>query len=172
LRRARRHRRPGRLPLRRRRRVHHRAVHRRRWRHVQDQLIRGPGRPSEEIMVDQRRTLLGKTGPSVFPVALGGMAMSGVYGPSDDAESTATIREAIDRGVTLLDTGDFYGMGHNELLIRRAIEGLRGRVQLSVKFGALRGPDGAWLGFDARPVAVKNFAAYSLKRLRVDCIDI
>ena len=84
-------------------------------------------------MVDpNRRTQLGKTGPSVFPISLGCMGMSGMYGPSDDAESVATIREAIDRGVTLLDTGDFYGMGHNELLIRRAIEGQRGKVQISV----------------------------------------
>jgi aryl-alcohol dehydrogenase-like predicted oxidoreductase len=119
-----------------------------------------------------RTTALGRTGPSVFPISLGCMGMSGVYGPSDDAESVATIREAIDRGVTLLDTGDFYGMGHNELLIRRAIEGQRGKVQLSVKFGAMRGPDASWLGFDARPAAVKNFAAYSLKRLDVDVIDV
>jgi aryl-alcohol dehydrogenase-like predicted oxidoreductase len=123
-------------------------------------------------MGDQRGTLLGKTGPSVFPVALGCMAMSGVYGPSDDEESVATIREAIDRGITLLDTGDFYGMGHNELLIRRAIEGQRGKVQLSVKFGALRGPDGSWFGYDARPGAVKNFAAYSLQRIGVEAIDV
>jgi aryl-alcohol dehydrogenase-like predicted oxidoreductase len=115
---------------------------------------------------------LGNTGPAVFPVGLGCMGMSGVYGASDDDESVATIRAAIERGVTLLDTGDFYGMGHNELLVRRGIEGLRDKVQLSVKFGALRGPDGSWLGVDARPSAVKTFAAYSLKRLGVDVIDI
>ena len=119
-----------------------------------------------------RKTRLGKTGPSVFPIALGCMGMSGMYGPSDDDESLATLREAIERGVTLLDTGDFYGMGHNELLVRRGIEGLRDKVQLSVKFGAMRGPDGAWNGFDARPAAVKTFAAYSLKRLGVDVIDV
>jgi aryl-alcohol dehydrogenase-like predicted oxidoreductase len=119
-----------------------------------------------------RRTRLGKAGPSVFPIALGCMAMSEAYGPSDENESIATIREAIERGVTLLDTGDFYGMGHNELLIRRAIEGQRGRVQLSVKFGGMRGPDSSWLGYDARPAAVKNFAAYSLKRLNVEVIDV
>jgi aryl-alcohol dehydrogenase-like predicted oxidoreductase len=117
-------------------------------------------------------TRLGKTGPAVFPIGLGCMGMSGVYGASDDDESVATIRAAIERGVTLLDTGDFYGMGHNELLVRRGIEGLRDKVQLSVKFGALRGPDGAWLGVDARPAAVKTFAAYSLKRLGVDVIDV
>jgi len=120
----------------------------------------------------KRTTRLGKTGPGVFPVALGCMAMSGVYGPSDETESIAAIRLAIDRGITLIDTGDFYGMGHNEMLIGRAVETIRDKVQISVKFGALRGPDGQWLGFDARPAAVKNFAAYSLKRLGVDVIDI
>jgi aryl-alcohol dehydrogenase-like predicted oxidoreductase len=119
-----------------------------------------------------RKTRLGNTGPSVFPVALGCMGMSGAYGPSDDAESIATIREAIERGVTLLDTGDFYANGRNELLVGRAIEGQREKVQLSVKFGGMRGPDGAWLGFDGRPAAVKNFAAYSLNRLGVDVIDV
>ena len=119
-----------------------------------------------------RSTPLGKTGPSVFPVGLGCMAMSGAYGSTEDAESVATIRHAIDRGVTLLDTGDFYGHGHNELLIRRAIEGVRGRVQLSVKFGAMRGPDGAPQGTDNRPAAVKNFVAYSLQRLGVEVIDV
>jgi aryl-alcohol dehydrogenase-like predicted oxidoreductase len=117
-------------------------------------------------------TRLGKTGPTVFPIGLGCMGMSGMYGASDDDESVATIRAAIERGVTLIDTGDFYGMGHNELLIRRGIEGLRDKVQLSVKFGALRGPDGAWFGVDTRPAAVKTFAAYSLKRLGVEVIDV
>src|SRR5580692_10703709 len=119
-----------------------------------------------------RSTLLGKTGPNVFPVGLGCMAMSGVYGPAEESESVATIRHAIDRGITLIDTGDFYGHGHNELLIRRGIEGLRHKVQLSVKFGALRGPDGSWGGTDCRPAAVKNFAGYSLRRLGVDVIDV
>jgi aryl-alcohol dehydrogenase-like predicted oxidoreductase len=118
------------------------------------------------------KTRLGKVGPSVFPIALGCMGMSGAYGNSDEDESIATIREALDRGVTLIDTGDFYGWGHNELLVRRAIEGRREKVQLSVKFGTLRGPDGAMVGFDARPAAVKNFAAYSLRRLGVDVIDV
>ena len=95
-----------------------------------------------------------------------------MYGPADEAESIATIHAAIGRGVTLLDTGDFYGMGHNEMLIGRALEGRRGQVLLSVKFGALRGPDGNWLGFDSRPAAVKNFLAHSLTRLRTDHIDI
>ena len=118
------------------------------------------------------RTRLGSTGPSVFPIALGCMGMSGAYGPSDENEGIATIREAIARGVTLIDTGDFYGNGHNELLVRRAIEGQRDKVQLSVKFGAMRGPDGAMVGIDTRPAAVKNFAAYSLQRLGVDVIDV
>jgi aryl-alcohol dehydrogenase-like predicted oxidoreductase len=100
------------------------------------------------------------------------MGMSGMYGATDDAESVRTIHAAIERGVTLLDTGDFYGMGHNEMLIGRAIAGRRDRVQLSVKFGALRGPDASWLGVDNRPIAVKNFVAYSLKRLGVEAIDI
>jgi len=106
------------------------------------------------------------------PLGLGCMAMSGMYGPADEREGIRTIHAAIERGITLIDTGDFYAMGHNELLVGRAIEGRRDRVQLSVKFGALRGPDGSWLGMDTRPVAVKNFAAYSLKRLKVDVIDI
>ncbi|QSQ23365.1 aldo/keto reductase [Pyxidicoccus parkwayensis] len=119
-----------------------------------------------------RRTQLGKTGPGVFPIALGCMGMSGAYGPSDERESIATIHEAIERGVTLLDTADFYANGHNELLIRRALEGQRAKVQLSVKFGAMRGPDGALVGFDGRPAAVKNFVTYSLQRLGVDYIDV
>jgi aryl-alcohol dehydrogenase-like predicted oxidoreductase len=115
---------------------------------------------------------LGAAGPKVFPLALGCMGMSGMYGQSDESESIATIHAALDSGITLLDTGDFYGMGHNELLIGKALRDRRDRALLSVKFGALRGPDGAWLGFDGRPAAVKNFIAYSLKRLGVDHIDI
>jgi aryl-alcohol dehydrogenase-like predicted oxidoreductase len=118
------------------------------------------------------KTKLGSTGPDVFPIALGCMGMSGMYGQSTEAEGIATIQAAIDRGVTLIDTGDFYGMGDNELLIQRGIENRRDKVQLSVKFGVMRGPDGSWLGTDTRPVAVKNFIAYSLKRLGVDVIDI
>ncbi len=119
-----------------------------------------------------KTTKLGQTGPEVFPLGLGCMGMSGMYGATDDAESVATIRAAIDAGVTLIDTGDFYGMGHNEMLVGRAIAGRRDRVLLSVKFGALRGPDGNWLGIDTRPAAVKTFCAYSLKRLGVDVIDV
>ena len=98
--------------------------------------------------------------------------MSGMYGAADENESIATIQQAIDGGVNLLDTGDFYGMGHNELLVGRAIRGRRDEVLLSVKFGALRGPDATWLGVDTRPAAMKNFLAYTLTRLGVDHIDI
>ena len=115
---------------------------------------------------------LGSTGPTVFPIALGCMGMSGMYGPADDDESIATIHAALDHGINLLDTGDFYGMGHNEMLIGRALRDRRDRALLSVKFGAQRGPDGSWLGFDARPAAVKNSLAYTLTRLGVDHIDI
>jgi len=108
----------------------------------------------------------------VFPIALGCMGMSGMYGAADENESIATIQKAIDSGVNLLDTGDFYGMGHNEMLVGRAIRGRRDEVLLSVKFGAMRGPDNSWIGIDTRPAAVKNFLAYTLKRLGVDHIDI
>jgi aryl-alcohol dehydrogenase-like predicted oxidoreductase len=116
---------------------------------------------------------LGRTGPNVSVVGLGCMGMSGAYGPSDRTESLATIRAALDAGITLLDTGDFYGMGHNELLIRDALAAVpRDAVQISVKFGALRGPDGAWLGYDSRPAAVRNFVTYSLQRLGTEYINI
>jgi aryl-alcohol dehydrogenase-like predicted oxidoreductase len=123
-------------------------------------------------MSTKTTTKLGATGPAVFPLGLGCMGLSGMYGSVSEDEAVALVGAAIDRGVTLLDTGDFYGMGHNELLLRRAIAGRRDRVQLSVKFGAQRGPDGSWLGFDGRPAAVKTAAAYSLQRLGVDVIDI
>ena len=101
------------------------------------------------------------------------MGMSGVYGLADRVESIGTIHAALDAGITLLDTGDFYGQGHNELLIAEALKGVpRERYQLSVKFGAMRDPAGGWVGYDARPAAVKNFLAYSLQRLGVEMIDI
>ncbi|HWZ91412.1 MAG TPA: aldo/keto reductase [Polyangiaceae bacterium] len=124
------------------------------------------------MKTSDKQIRLGETGPSVFPVGLGCMGFSGMYGPTEDAESIATIHAAIDQGITLLDTGDFYGMGHNEMLIGRAIAGRRERVQLSVKFGGMRSPDGSFIGVDGRPVAVKNFLAYSLKRLGVEYIDV
>ncbi len=115
---------------------------------------------------------LGATGPSVFPIALGCMGMSGVYGAADESESVATIHAAVDAGINLIDTGDFYDMGHNEMLVGRALRFIRDQVLISVKFGAQRSPDGAFLGFDARPAAVKTALAYTLKRLGVDHIDI
>ncbi|PSH54554.1 aldo/keto reductase [Phyllobacterium brassicacearum] len=116
---------------------------------------------------------LGATGPRVSEVGLGCMGMSGMYGPSDRAESIATVHAALEAGINLLDTGDFYGAGHNELLICEALKGRkREDAILSVKFGGLRDPTGGWTGFDARPQAVKNFLTYSLQRLGVDYIDV
>ena len=118
-------------------------------------------------------TQLGAAGPAVSALGLGCMGMSGTYGAADRDESIATIHAALEAGITLVDTGDFYGMGHNELLIADAIRGrARDDFLVSVKFGAQRGPDGAWLGYDARPQAVKTAAAYSLQRLRTDHIDV
>ncbi|MCB8819473.1 aldo/keto reductase [Microvirga rosea] len=116
---------------------------------------------------------LGAAGPRVSAFGLGCMGMSGMYGPADRAESIATIHAALEAGITLLDTGDFYGMGHNEMLIGEALKGRnRDQALISVKFGALRDPVGGWVGYDARPEAVKNFLSYSLQRLGVDHIDI
>jgi aryl-alcohol dehydrogenase-like predicted oxidoreductase len=116
---------------------------------------------------------LGSTGPTTSVIGLGCMGMSDFYGPADRSESIATIHAALDAGVTLLDTGDFYGMGHNEMLIREALASRsRDNVQISVKFGALRDVERNWFGYDSRPAAVKNFLAYSLQRLGVDHIDI
>jgi aryl-alcohol dehydrogenase-like predicted oxidoreductase len=116
---------------------------------------------------------LGQTGPLVSRIGLGCMGMSGMYGQSDRKESIATIHAALESGITLLDTGDFYGMGHNELLIQEALQGRnRDNVCISVKFGALRTPAGPFSGYDCRPEAVKNFLAYTLNRLGTDYIDI
>jgi aryl-alcohol dehydrogenase-like predicted oxidoreductase len=116
---------------------------------------------------------LGRDGPAVSDIGLGAMGMSDFYGAADRGESIATIHAALDAGITLIDTGDFYGSGHNELLIREALAGRdRDKVVLSVKFGALRDPGGGWGGYDASPAAVKNFLAHSLQRLGTDHIDI
>jgi aryl-alcohol dehydrogenase-like predicted oxidoreductase len=118
-------------------------------------------------------TTLGRGGPVVSRAGLGLMGMSGIYGRADDAESIATIHAALDAGITLLDTGDFYGMGHNELLLRDALRG-RGRdsVFIQVKFGGQRDPSGAFIGHDASPAAVKNSLAYTLTRLGTDHVDL
>ncbi len=116
---------------------------------------------------------LGRQGPVVSRIGLGCMGMSDFYGAADEGESVATIAAALDAGINLLDTGDFYGMGHNEMLIARALEGgKRDKAILSVKFGGMRAPDGAFIGFDLRPQAIRNFLSYSLKRLKTDYIDI
>jgi aryl-alcohol dehydrogenase-like predicted oxidoreductase len=116
---------------------------------------------------------LGTHGPEVSTLGLGCMGMSDFYGPADETESIATIHAALDAGINLFDTGDYYGMGRNELLLRDALQGRRReQAVLSVKFGALRDPQGAWIGVDGRPAAVRNFAAYSLRRLGTDYIDI
>jgi aryl-alcohol dehydrogenase-like predicted oxidoreductase len=116
---------------------------------------------------------LGRDGPALSAIGLGCMGMSDFYGTADEAESIATIRAALDAGVTLIDTGDFYGMGHNELLIARALEGVpRDRAFLAVKFGALRDPGGGWVGFEGRPAHVKNFLAQTLRKLRTDHVDL
>src|SRR6201991_1262629 len=116
---------------------------------------------------------LGSSGPVVSALGLGAMGMSDMYGPSDRAESIATIHAALDAGITLIDTGDFYGMGHNELLIAEALKGVpRDKYLLSVKFGALRDRAGGWLGHSAGPEFAKSSLAYSLERLGVEHIDI
>src|SRR6476661_6785509 len=116
---------------------------------------------------------LGADGPHVSAIGLGLMGMSDLYGPADETESIATIHAALDAGITLLDTGDFYGMGHNELLLREALRGRnRADVVISVKFGAMRDPAGGWIGVDTRPAAIKNFLAYTLRRLGTDHVDV
>jgi aryl-alcohol dehydrogenase-like predicted oxidoreductase len=118
-------------------------------------------------------TTLGRGGPLVSRAGLGLMAMSGVYGPADETSSMLTIRSALDAGITLLDTGDFYGMGHNEMLLRDALRGVdRGSVFIQVKFGGQRDPRGAFIGHDASPVGVKNSLAYTLRRLGTDYVDL
>jgi aryl-alcohol dehydrogenase-like predicted oxidoreductase len=118
------------------------------------------------------RKPLGKNGPSVSSIGLGCMGMSDFYGSADEAESLRTIHAALDAGINLFDTGDFYGMGHNEMLLRQVLKERRDEAFVCVKFGGLRAPDSSFIGLDTRPVAVKNFLAYSLKRLGVDHIDL
>jgi aryl-alcohol dehydrogenase-like predicted oxidoreductase len=127
---------------------------------------------THQTVTTRKTTRLGAAGPEVFPIALGCMGMSGMYGDSDERESIATIHAALERGVNLLDTGDFYGAGHNELLIGRALRDRRDHALLSVKFGGLRLPGGGWGGVDTRPASVKNFLTYTLTRLGVDHVDI
>jgi pyridoxine 4-dehydrogenase len=119
------------------------------------------------------QTTLGRGGPRVSRAGLGLMGMSGIYGQADDTESIATIHAALDAGITLLDTGDFYGMGHNEMLLREALRGVpRESVFIQVKFGGQRDPQGAFVGYDASPAAVKNSLSYSLQRLGTDYVDL
>ncbi len=115
---------------------------------------------------------LGRSGPSVSALGLGCMGMSALYGPADEKESLATLHAAFDGGINLLDTGDFYGMGHNESLVKQAIQGRRDQAFVCVKFGAQRAPNGQFVGVDTRPSSVKNFLAYSLQRLGTDYIDL
>ncbi len=128
-------------------------------------------------MTEKRDTMqtlkLGRNGPTVSVFGLGCMGMSGIYGPAEDKESLATIEAALEAGITAIDTGDFYGMGHNEMLIRDALKGgKRDRAFIMVKCGSLRSPDGKIVGDDARPQSIKNFLSYSLRRLGTDHIDL
>lgn len=115
---------------------------------------------------------LGRSGVEVSALGLGCMGMSALYGPADEKESLTTLHAALEAGINLLDTGDFYGMGHNESLIRQAIQGQRDRAFLCVKFGAQRAPDGRFVGVDCRPASLKNFLAYTLQRLGTDYVDL
>jgi len=120
-----------------------------------------------------KTTRLGRNGPTVSAIGLGCMGLSGMYGPASEPESIATIRAALDAGINLFDTGDFYGMGHNEMLLAKALAGLpRDSYFVAVKFGGMRAPNGAFIGIDTRPAAVKNFLAYTLKRLGTDYVDL
>ncbi|MFE1245251.1 aldo/keto reductase [Fictibacillus sp. NPDC058756] len=116
---------------------------------------------------------LGSNGSEVSAIGLGCMGMSDLYGSADRMESIATIHEALEKGVTLFDTGDFYGVGHNELLLKEALQGTkRENVFIAVKTGVLRSLDGGWIGMDNRPQAIKNALAYTLQRLGTDYIDL
>ncbi len=131
------------------------------------------GSPGANFISTIQKRRLGKDGPEVSAIGLGCMGMSGMYGPADEKESIATIHAALDAGINLFDTGDFYGMGHNEMLLQKALAGQpRDRYLICVKFGGMRGPNGAFIGIDTRPAAVKNFLAYTLKRLGTDYVDL
>src|SRR6202051_4192259 len=124
------------------------------------QTVCDPAFTIKETLMQHRP--LGTTGVTVAALGLGCMGMSGMYGPAERAESIATIQAALEAGITLIDTGDFYGMGHNEMLIGESLKGRkRDNALISVKFGSMRDPAGHWIGHDARPSAVKNFLAYS-----------
>jgi aryl-alcohol dehydrogenase-like predicted oxidoreductase len=126
-----------------------------------------------DLNIAMRKTRLGKNGPEVSALGLGCMGMSGMYGPTEEQQSIATIHAALDAGINMLDTGDFYGMGHNELLLHKALTGMpRDRYFIGVKFGGMRAPSGAFIGIDTRPAAVKNFLAYTLRRLGTDYVDL
>lgn len=125
-------------------------------------------------MTTTQKIRLGETGPMIHPIALGAMGMGkgSMYGDGDEQESIATIHEALERGVSLIDTGDFYSTGRNELLVGKALQGRREQAIVSVKFGALRDPGGGFIGYDTRPAAVKNALAHTLTRLGTDYVDI
>jgi aryl-alcohol dehydrogenase-like predicted oxidoreductase len=137
-------------------------------------MVAAPPEPRGRVLGVIDKTTLGQAGPAVSRAGLGLMGMSGIYGQADDAESLATIHAATDAGITLLDTGDFYGMGHNELLLRDALRrGIaREQVFICVKFGGQRDPSGAFIGHDTSPNAVKNSLAYTLTRLGTDYVDL
>lgn len=124
-------------------------------------------------MATIKKIALGKNGPLVSKLGLGCMRMSSVWGgpTRDENESVATIQAALDNGINFLNTGDFYGNGHNELLVGKAVKGRRDDAFISVKFGAIF-YNGQWLGLDLRPIAIKNFINYSLVRLGIDTIDL
>ncbi|MFN3210031.1 MAG: aldo/keto reductase [Roseovarius sp.] len=122
-------------------------------------------------MTMTKRTL-GQNGPEVSALGLGCMGMSEFYGKTDRKAAIDTIHAALEAGVTLFDTGDFYGMGDNEMLLAEALDGKRDRVFLQVKFGAQRAPDGSFIGVDARPDSVKTALSYSLRRLGTDYTDL
>lgn len=129
------------------------------------------GRQERSVQGIETRKL-GGSGPEVSAIGLGCMGMSWACGPADEGESLATIEAAFESGITLVDTGDFYAMGHNEMLLRKALEGKRDKVFVCVKFGPQRSPRGEFVGFDARPAAVKNYLAYTLERLGTDYVDL